>query len=392
MRVAHVTSYRPGSANGVSAAAAELSVYLVQRGVEVEFWHFRRDVDRVTERTEPSGVRVVELPFPVLAGGASRGYLRRMPAVSRRWIEARESSLDGLHFHSVFQPESWYLSRRTTLPFCLSPHGGYTMLLRPSLKNHAKKLAWRACERRVVERAKVIHAVSRGEAETIGMLVPGAPVVIVPNGVRLPSGAPTTIIDGAPWLFIGRLDVWKKGLDLLVDGYALALRRVPLPTLIIRGPDFRGGRAELERRVKEHGLGGRIKIGGATADPEKENLLRSCALFVHPSRNEGLPIAPLEALAARPTRSCQRSHQPGRLRQGCRRWIRVGGATPESVAETLEIAARSNALELTAMGFRGRTLVEGEFAWAEISDRMVTAYEKSFRQPVATRLEPEGAR
>jgi glycosyltransferase involved in cell wall biosynthesis len=378
MRIAHVTSYRPESANGVLVVAAKLTAHLVRRGVDIEFWHFRRDLHAVTEREETSGVRVVELPFPVIVKGAPFTYLRRMPIVSRRWIAARERNLDGLHFHSVFQPESWYLTQSTSLPFCLSPHGGYAMFLKQSWRNRAKQIPWRLLERTVPERARFVHAVSSGDADTIRYLVPTASVAVVPNGVESPAEPPRPIVKHSPWLFIGRLHVEKKGLDLLVDGYALASRRVALPTLIIRGPDFRGGRKVLEKLVQRHGLDERIVIGGATAGREKEELLASCALFLHASRIEGLPVAPLEALAVgRPVAVTPGTNLADAVGEAEAGFV-IAAPTPSAVAEALATAAHLSATDLSIMGNRGRQLVEREFSWDHAAAEIHGLYSRYF--------------
>lgn len=377
MRVAHVASFRPSSANGVLVAAARLSAHLVQCGVEIEVWHFRRDRDTVLHRRDKSGVDIFELPFPLLVGGGVT-HLRRMPDVTRRWIDGRHGALDGIHFHSVFQPESWYLAKRTSFPFCLSPHGGYRMFARRSWRSHAKQPLWRLFERDVLGGARFVHALSLGEAETIWRLEPSAHVSVVPNGVEIPEKRPNPPEKDAPWLFVGRFDVETKGLDVLIEGYALASRRLPLPTLVIRGPDFRGGRAQLDKLVRRHRLSDRVLIGGPALGREKEELIQGCGLFLHPSRNEGLPLAPLEALAfGRPIAVTPETNLADIVRKSGAGFV-IPSSTTGGVADILEAAARTRPEDLILAGSRARHLAEREFSWDVVARQMLRLYRKHF--------------
>ena len=90
------------------------------------------------------------------------------------------------------------------------------------------------------------------EASDIGAYGVSAPIVIAPTGSMsesLPRPAnPTALMARAPelaghrvFMFMGRVAPIQKGLDLLVQGLALA--NLPDCRLVILGPDFRGGRA-----------------------------------------------------------------------------------------------------------------------------------------------------
>jgi glycosyltransferase involved in cell wall biosynthesis len=371
VRVAHVTSYRPDSANGVHAAAARLGTALVDVGVEVEFWHFRRGIERVSEREEPSGVRVVELPFPGVSG-----YVRWLPDVSRRWLRQREREVSFLHFHSIFQPEAWYVSRLIEAPYVVSPHGGYIHFLDGGLRRWARWPAWLLFERDLLRRAALVHAVSAPDADAVRKLSPAASVVVLPSGVDLPAASPQAITRESPWLFVGRLAVEDKGLDLLVDGYAQAFRQAALPRLIVRGPDYRGGRRWLDDRVVRHGLGSTVKIGDAVFGDEKAALMASCGLFVHTSRTEGLPVAPIEAMAhSRPVLVTPGTNLVDAV-AGADAGFVVGEHSPEAVAGALIEAASTGSSTLLSLGTHGRDLVRREFSWPQVATAVAAAYNR----------------
>lgn len=378
MRVAHIASYRPESANGVLVSVAKLTEHLARRGDSIEVWHFRRDVDRINEREELSGVRVIEVPFhgarhlPVAA--------RYMPRASRHWIADRGRGLDGLHYHSVFQPESWYLQRLTSLPYAITPHGGYGMFVAASLKNRVKRLLWHLFERRLLTSAQFVHAVSQGEVSAITMLAGAVPVSVVHNGVDLPTTTPPSVQPHAPWLWIGRMHVEKKGLDLLIEGYAIASREGPLPCLVVRGPDFRGGRATVEALIRQHGLEDQIIVGGVTRGDEKRRLFEACSLFLHPSRVEGMPLTILEALgAARPVAVSPGTNLTDAVR-GAGAGFVMQSHTAEEVAKVMLRAAGSTPAELTGLGLSALALAQSEFSWDDAARRIHALYDRHFRK------------
>jgi glycosyltransferase involved in cell wall biosynthesis len=96
-------------------------------------------------------------------------------------------------------------------------------------------------------------------------------------------------------LFLGRMDVRVKGLDLLVQAFScLPSDRV---RLVLAGPDWQGGRAELERLADRLGCGNRIRFLGPIYGEKKWSLLRMADVFVSPSRWEAFSIAQAEAMS-----------------------------------------------------------------------------------------------
>jgi glycosyltransferase involved in cell wall biosynthesis len=94
-------------------------------------------------------------------------------------------------------------------------------------------------------------------------------------------------------LYAGRLSP-EKGVDVLLDAWAMARRRGALGTLCLvgEGPE----RADLERRARDHGILGAVRFAGPADDVAP--WLGAADAFVLPSRTEGLSVALLEAMAA----------------------------------------------------------------------------------------------
>jgi glycosyltransferase involved in cell wall biosynthesis len=96
-------------------------------------------------------------------------------------------------------------------------------------------------------------------------------------------------------LFLGRLDIKQKGIDLLLMAYAKVADKIKWPLYIAGdGPD----KNKVEKLVRELGLEEKVHLLGATYG-EKKNMILSETLFVaFPSRNETFSLFALEALAS----------------------------------------------------------------------------------------------
>ncbi len=121
----------------------------------------------------------------------------------------------------------------------------------------------------------------------------------------MPGGTPTGAAPprgrgaGAPRrpfiLSVGRLAAYK-GTDVLLLAFAGLARLRPGLDLVICGPDQSRGR--LARFARRLGLKGRLRLPGDVGAPQVARLLQACSFFVLPSRQENMPMALLEAMAA----------------------------------------------------------------------------------------------
>ena len=108
---------------------------------------------------------------------------------------------------------------------------------------------------------------------------------------RLPgNGVPTGASPRAA--FVGRLAL-EKGLDTLIDAWPAVRAAHPAARLILigEGPE----RPALEARARALGLDQDVEMPGVVSDATAA--LRDADLFVLPSREEGMSIALLEAMA-----------------------------------------------------------------------------------------------
>ena len=178
----------------------------------------------------------------------------------------------------------------------------FPVVLRPEGAGATGDIAWQAWGRggrAIARRCKDADAfVAISEAVRREMIEAGyeaSRIVDLPNGVPVPDDpwSPRPGWSEAPSaVFVGRLAP-EKGLPTLIDAWPTVRRTFPSArlTLIGEGPE----RPALERRIQESGLDDAIRLPGSSPGPGAH--LAVADLFVLPSREEGMSIALLEAMA-----------------------------------------------------------------------------------------------
>lgn len=96
-------------------------------------------------------------------------------------------------------------------------------------------------------------------------------------------------------LFLGRLEIQQKGLDLLLDSYALIAKSCRFPLIIAgTGPD----EEEVRNRIRARKLEQKVRLVGMVKGEQKKRLFAEAAFVVVPSREESFCLVALEALAS----------------------------------------------------------------------------------------------
>jgi glycosyltransferase involved in cell wall biosynthesis len=134
-------------------------------------------------------------------------------------------------------------------------------------------------------------------ADTAPLTAPDRRAVLIPNGVSadLLSVEPRE----EPYLlFLGRLDRYTKGLDILLAEYGRFAASHDGIRLLIAGDGPDGPRLRTEV-ARTPGLSGRVEFLGRVGGQAKTDLLAQCLCVVMPSRHEGWPLVAMEAAACR---------------------------------------------------------------------------------------------
>jgi O-antigen/teichoic acid export membrane protein/glycosyltransferase involved in cell wall biosynthesis len=172
---------------------------------------------------------------------------------------------------------------------------------------------------------------SSWRAFAVGKLgIPAGKVEVLPNAVatpprRAPDPDLREAVGPVRLLFLGRLGD-RKGVPELLQALAAPAVRGLGWTAVLAG-DGEVGRFRTE--VVLNGLDDRVRLAGWVDEDEAGRLLVGSDVLVLPSRNEGLPMAVLEANGARARhRRHARGRDPGRGRRRRDRPARAAGRRP----------------------------------------------------------------
>ncbi len=188
---------------------------------------------------------------------------------------------------------------KSRIPFVIVPRGELTQGAQTQKKWKKKILNWLLFSR-ITRRAASIQYLTAQEQTASGTKWNNKGFVI-PNGITLPPKINRKYQSGAPvkLLYIGRLNMFHKGLDLLLNGFFQAkelLTTVPV-TLDIYGPDLEDNRERLLHMVQELGIAPWVHIRKELYKADKIRALKQADLFIMTSRFEGHPMGLIEALA-----------------------------------------------------------------------------------------------
>ena len=124
--------------------------------------------------------------------------------------------------------------------------------------------------------------------------------LIVPNGITLPE-IKNKIFSSfcIKASFIGRLDVYHKGIDLLLEAISLVKKelRSVFFHLSIYGHNQNNSKENINRIINDLCIADLVSVHDGVYGNEKIKVLRETDVFVHTSRFEGLPMSILEALS-----------------------------------------------------------------------------------------------
>ena len=319
-------------------------------------------------------------PVPGIAEFPRSGpdFLYYSPAM-RRSAPALVRDSDVLHGHGLYVGPNFIFgreARRQGKALVYHAHGMFEpYILRRS--RWKKRLVHRLFEDRNIRDVRFWRALTATEADQIRATGARQPIAVIPNGldvVQFKEPAEphrpidTPLVKGLAkrarrLLFLGRIHP-KKGLLLLLPGWARICGKAKDWDLVIAGPDEGGHLAEVRARAAALGIEDRVVFTGLVQGEAKVRLLHSADAFVLPSFSEGLPMSVLEALACEvPVIATRESNVADLIADGAG-W--ECQADERSVAAALEIALMSSAAELADRGARGRRIVEARYAWPSV--------------------------
>jgi glycosyltransferase involved in cell wall biosynthesis len=383
LRIIHVIpgTADPNTANGVNKVVHWLATNMVAQGHACEVWTLL-----ATEQlpTHARTYKLVAFPKSRSQFGLTedlRAALSRLPEGT--WV----------HLHSVFVPQLTSVAkllRKRNIRFGVTPHGGYLSDRKGrSFAGRLRKRLYLALwEGRTLRNASLIHAIGQTEVDDLKSRFSSLhQIALIPNGFELPSAQDVTShtfkensldhseIGDPTIVYCGRIVIFQKGLDILLEGFARYRKSggTLRLTIVGDGPD----RSQLEALANQHAIAHAITWTGQVFGSYLRTILGRAAFFVHSSRFDVIPTACLEAASCGvPLIVSEETN----LADFVRHWnsgLVLSPNTPVRLAELFQQAENIAITERTHMGDSARSMIETEFTWNEISRRIVLAAEQA---------------
>ena len=135
-------------------------------------------------------------------------------------------------------------------------------------------------------------------------------------------------------------------------------------------------RQTLEALVGTLGLSAHVQFAGRVSDADLHAWYEAATVFVHPTRYEGSSLVTLEAMAhRRPVIATRAGGLPDKVQPGITGWL-VDVEDVQGLALAITDAA-TDARRLVTFGQAGRRLVETDFSWPVLADRLLDVYRRT---------------
>jgi glycosyltransferase involved in cell wall biosynthesis len=354
---------------------------IARRGHEVVIMTTDRDAAPGESLTPGAMLHDDGVTIRVFAQGWPTRFATSWPLAAA--LDQEIATADVVHIHSLYLFHVWAAARacrRHRKPYLLRPHGTLDPFIRARRAGAKRALGW-LFQDRVIRDAAALHWTAEEEGVLAGASALGARGVVVPNGLDLARYAqlPETgtfrvahpeIGSRRIVLFLSRLN-FKKGLDLLIPGFASATRTHHDLHLVIAGPDD-GMEAQTRAWVAANGIADRVSLVGMLDHQQKLAAFADAAMFVLPSYSENFGIAVVEALACGVPVAISDKVNIWREISAARAGL-VAPTTAESVAAQI-IALASDPRAARAMGEAGRRLAQERWDWRAIAARLEAVY------------------
>lgn len=371
-------------ASGVTQVVYYMSRELVKRGHKVEVWAANTLDMKTKIRDKVALVDGIEVHyFPYIMHYYT--FFLSLSLIQAARSELNEFDIIHIHdfrtFHGLVVA---HYAKKNNIPYLLQAYGSLPRMMAMRKLKRVYDTLWGY---RLLRDASKVVAVTKTEAEQYkSMGVSKDKVEVIPNGVDLSEfqdllqrgqfrkryglDAKQKVI-----LYLGRIHK-IKGPDLLVKSFAELTKKFRDVKLVIVGPDD-GYLPVLKRVIDDLGIKDRILLTGPLYGRERLAAYVDADVYVLPSVYDVSPSTVLEACAcATPvivTSSC-----------GLANWVesyQAGYVVPHDKNQLQQALATILTDEKLRrkLASQARRLVEEQFAWNKIVDRIETTYKAVIR-------------
>ncbi len=279
-------------------------------------------------------------------------------------------------------PVGWLLKRTNGAPYAIALQGGDVPGFDVPELARWRKLA-SGVLRRIWQDAGAVVASSQGFARLAHRHAPDQPIGVIPAGADVDGIAPKETYIAGPelrLLFVGRL-VHQKGLDILIQALAKLPHTLPWRLVLAGdGPEW----TRLAGLAGRFNFADRMHVRGWLDKAALPPIYRSADVFVLPAREDGMPIALLEAMAAGlPIIASKVSGMSEAVIDGINGLL-VAKDDIDGWVKALTTLAE-NPAQREVMGRASRVRAETYFSWAAVTRTWVDVLEHIIEKPAGGR-------
>jgi len=283
-------------------------------------------------------------------------------------------------FHEAYRKE--YLSiakelKHRNIPYIIIPHGELSE--EAQQKKHFKKVVANILLfNKFISDAVAIQCLSKRELDSTHF---GKRKFIGTNGINIPSKKKTSFhTDCIKFVYIGRLDAYHKGLDLLIKAIQLKadFLRKNHCTFHLYGPDLKGRFQHIEDLINEAEVSDIVFLNHEVNGKEKEDILLDADIFIQTSRFEGMPMGILEAMSyGLPCLVTKGTTLGNIIINDNAGWC--GGTNYEEIAKVLTVAVKSKD-ELFSLSDNAIISINKRFLWEKVSQNAINHYQQFLKK------------
>ena len=308
--------------------------------------------------------------------------------LSPQWINKIKKEFgmpDLVHFHDFYIPFQMALARQVNKegwPYMSSPRGSLQGLAQRK-KFLKKYIANFLFAKNFLNKASLIHALNKSEAIEMEKFVDKSKIIISPNGI---DGSLISLekkikktnlenfiqLDDLILVYIGRIDIFTKGLDLLLHAFKkLENEKIGKNIkLIMIGPFY----TNKDKRQMDSLIGllkypENIKLTGPIYSQKKWQILKASDILVLTSRHEGMPNVIPEAMAFKKPFLVTPGTGMNIILAKCDAgWLADESA--DSISKTI-IEIAYNKRKIKEKGVNGQIYVRNNMTWELIAAQLV---------------------
>ncbi len=353
----------PDRMNGVNKVVYQLANAQCEIGEKVKVWGITKDPKSSSDYLRDFDLRLFK---------KQRNSFKLDPDLIEAIKDSDQTTI--FHLHGGFLPEMYALSHslsQNQKAYIFTPHGSYNLLaLRKSY--FLKKIYLHLFEKSLLKKAKFVHVIGQSEADSMDALHLEAKRILIPNGQVLEQiDAPENKLKSTEvnFGFMGRFTVYTKGLDLLLKGFQLYKSKYS-GSGQLRMIGSGGEEDKVKNLIEKLNLTDQVIFVGAKYGDEKKACLRDLTGFFHPSRNEGMPGAVLEASALGVPCVVSKATNLMDYVVDYNAGFGLRDNSPDLIANAMvKLELRSKSGSISAMAKNAQRMIAEEFDWQIIAKR-----------------------